>query len=139
MNQGEGRDSGDVVRIQHVAMEVPAEELERAASFWRLVGFEPVDPPASLWGRAIWLEAGPAGARTQIHLLSVAAEAEQAVAPPGKGNHAAIVVPAWQETLAALREADFEIEERKPHWGAERAFATLPGGHTVELTAAAPN
>lgn len=131
----------DVTRIQHVALEVPAAEVERAATFWGLAGFERVEPPASLRQRSVWLEAGPAGARTQIHLLIAEAGAQ----PPGdsdaaqlEGSHVAIVIPAFGAIVASLAAAGFAVEERQRHWGAERAFAAHPGGHTVELMAAPP-
>jgi catechol 2,3-dioxygenase-like lactoylglutathione lyase family enzyme len=114
--------------IQHVALETARSDGEAAAAFWRLLGFEPVDPPESLRGRAAWLQRGS----TQVHLLW----SDDPVAPP-KG-HAAVVVDDYDGTLERLREAGHEVEPRPEHWGAPRAFVSAPGGHRVEVMSAPP-
>ena len=114
--------------LQHVALEVPPDEVERCAAFWELVGFTRVEPPESLAGRAVWVQRDG----TQIHLL----QADDAVAPP-KG-HAAVVVDDYEDALGRLRDHGYEPEPRDQHWGAPRAFVNHPGGHRVELMAAPP-
>ena len=114
--------------IQHVAIEVREEDVEACVRFWALLGFEAVDPPATLAGRSAWVRAGG----TQVHLLFVA---EPVVAPEG---HVAVVVGDYDATLAALREAGFEPEPRTEHWGSPRAFVRSPTGHRVELMAFGP-
>jgi catechol 2,3-dioxygenase-like lactoylglutathione lyase family enzyme len=53
-------------------------------------------------------------------------------------GHVAVVAPAFDETVAALRAAGFDPEPRTPHWGAARAYVRTPAGHRVELMAAPP-
>jgi catechol 2,3-dioxygenase-like lactoylglutathione lyase family enzyme len=114
--------------LQHVALETSRADGEAAAAFWRLLGFEDVEPPESLRLRAGWLQRGP----TQIHLLW----SDDPVAPPE--GHAAVVVDDYDATVVRLRKAGHEVEPRTEHWGAPRAFVRAPGGHRVELMAAPP-
>ena len=114
--------------LQHVALELNPAHLREAEDFWVLLGFEVVEPPPSLRERSSWLQRGS----TQIHLLL----SEEPVAPPQ--GHAAVVAEDYEATLEALRGAGYEPEERTEHWGAARAFVQGPGGHRVELMAAAP-
>lgn len=69
---------------------------------------------------------------TQIHLLW---SDGPAVPPQG---HVAVVAPDYGPTLAALRSAGHEVQERTEHWGAPRCFVRAPGGHRVEVMAAPP-
>ena len=114
--------------LQHVTLEVRPDQVEACVRFWTLLGFEPVDPPATLAGRSAWVQAGG----TQVHLLFAA---EPVIAPEG---HVAVVVGDYDTTLAALREAGFDPEPRTEHWGSPRAFVRCPAGHRVELMAFAP-
>lgn len=114
--------------LQHVTIEVRAEDTEAAVAFWGLLGFEPVEPPASLRERALWVER----AGTQVHLLYT----EQPVVPPL--GHAAVLVEDLEATVAALAAAGHEVGERPRHWGSPRALAIAPGGHRVELMESAP-
>jgi catechol 2,3-dioxygenase-like lactoylglutathione lyase family enzyme len=114
--------------IQHVALETAPAGAEAAEAFWRLLGFEPVEPPESLRDRAAWLQKGP----TQVHLLWT----EEPVAPPE--GHTAVVVDDYDATVTRLREAGHEVEPRTQHWGVPRAYVRAPGGHRVELMAAPP-
>jgi catechol 2,3-dioxygenase-like lactoylglutathione lyase family enzyme len=118
-----------VTGIHHVALPTRRDDVEAEVAFWALLGFSVVEPPASLRGRATWVQA-PDG--TQIHLLS----ASEAVAAPG--GHVAIIAPAFDATLAALSAAGHPSEPRTPHWGAPRADVHSPSGHLVELMAAPP-
>jgi catechol 2,3-dioxygenase-like lactoylglutathione lyase family enzyme len=115
------------VVIHHVGVEVEQRDVERSVSFWELLGFERVEPPAAL-ARFTWLERGG----TQIHLLPAEAPTVPSAA------HVAVVVPDFEGALAALTEAGFEVDRRNEYWGAPRAKATAPGGHVVELMAAPP-
>jgi catechol 2,3-dioxygenase-like lactoylglutathione lyase family enzyme len=114
--------------LQHVALETSRADGPAAEEFWRLVGFEPVDPPTTLRDRAAWMQRGP----TQIHLLW----SEDPTAPAQ--GHAAVVVDDYDATLDRLRAAGYEPEPRTGHWGAPRAFVRAPGGHRVELMSAPP-
>ncbi len=114
--------------LHHVSLEVHPDEVEACAACWRLLGFQPVAPPASLRGPTTWLER----AGTQIHLMH---EEHPTAVPKG---HPAVVVEDFEATFAVLAEAGHEPERRRAHWGAARAFVTIPGGHRVELMAAPP-
>jgi hypothetical protein len=114
--------------IQHAALETRRADGNAAAAFWRLLGFEDVEPPPSLRERAAWLQRGP----SQVHLLWT----DDPVAPPQ--GHVAVVVDDYEATVERLRRAGHEVEERARHWGAARAFSRSPGGHRVELMAAPP-
>lgn len=114
--------------VHHVALETTPADAGAAVAFFVLLGFEEVAPPASLAQRARWVQRGA----TQVHVLY----ADDPVVPPS--GHVAIVVPDYDRTLAALRAAGHPVEDRNPHWGSPRAFATAPGGHRVELMAHPP-
>jgi catechol 2,3-dioxygenase-like lactoylglutathione lyase family enzyme len=114
--------------IQHVALEVREQDVEACVRFWALLGFERVAAPAALAARSTWVQAGA----TQIHLLY---SEQPAVAPEG---HVAVVVEDHDATLAALREAGFDPQPRKAHWGSPRTFVRSPSWHRVELMAFAP-
>jgi catechol 2,3-dioxygenase-like lactoylglutathione lyase family enzyme len=114
--------------IQHVALETARSDAEAAGAFWRLLGFEPVDPPEALRDRADWLQKDG----TQVHLLW----SERPVAAPE--GHVAVVLDDYDATLERLRAAGHEVDPRTEHWGAPRAFVRAPGGHRVELMAAPP-
>ncbi len=111
-----------------MALETAPADLAAAVAFWRLLGFEPVEPPESLRHRATWLERR----RTQIHLL----HSDSPVAAPE--GHVAVVADDYDATLERLRVAGHKPEARPEHWGAPRAFVRSPGGHRVELMSAPP-
>jgi hypothetical protein len=114
--------------IHHVGIEVAPADVERTAELFELLGFAPVDPPAALREGFTWLER----VGTQIHLMHEASPTVPARA------HLAVVVPDFDAALERLREHGFAVERRREHWGAPRALVTAPGGHRVELMAAAP-
>lgn len=114
--------------IHHVGIEVPPAEVERSVELWELLGFELVEPPATL-SEFTWLERDGA----QIHLMPT-----EAPAVPERG-HTAVVVADFAPTVAAVAAAGFEVGRSREHWGAPRALVIAPGGHRVELMAAAPS
>jgi catechol 2,3-dioxygenase-like lactoylglutathione lyase family enzyme len=114
--------------LQHVALETHPDDVDAVLAFWALLGFAPVDPPASLREHTRWVERSG----TQIHLLLT----DDPVAPPA--GHAAVVLDDYDATLAALRAAGHPVDPRREHWGAPRAFVTDPSGHRVEVMAAPP-
>ncbi len=114
--------------IQHVAIEIRREDVDACLHFWWMLGFDRVLPPDGLAERSAWVQAG----ETQVHLLF--ADEPQV---PHEG-HVAVVVEGFEATIAALRLAGYEPEERTRYWGSPRAFVRSPGGHRVELMAFAP-
>ncbi len=113
--------------LHHVGIEVAPADIEAAAGFFELLGFERVEPPQTL-REYTWLERGG----TQVHLMP---EAEPTVPSPG---HLAVVVPDFAAAVERLRGAGFEVQPKREHWGQPRALGLAPGGHRVELMAAAP-
>ena len=113
--------------LHHVGIELRPGDVDRAAELFELLGFERVEPPSTL-AEYTWLERGG----TQVHLMP---EEDPTAARRG---HLAVVVPEFEPALERLREHGFEVERRSEHWGAPRALVAAPGGHRVELMAAAP-
>ena len=114
--------------IHHVALETRYEDAPALAAFLGLLGFQRVEPPASLADRATWVER----AGTQVHVMYAE---EPVVAPAG---HVAIVAPDYEEALERLRAAGFSPEPRTEHWGEPRCFVVAPGGHRVEVMRGVP-
>ncbi|HWC07827.1 MAG TPA: VOC family protein [Solirubrobacterales bacterium] len=114
--------------LHHVGIEVAPEDVARAAQLFELLGFERIEPPPTL-AEFTWLEREG----TQVHLMPD----PDPIAPPR--GHLAVVVPEFEATLAALRDAGFEVEAAREHWGAARARVLAPAGHRVELRAAPPS
>ena len=114
--------------LQHVSIEIPPGEADRAVEFWSLIGFEEVESPEPLGGSVRWLEREG----TQVHLILTEGHTAPVL------GHAAVVVPDHADAKKRLREAGFEVEDTRQLWGADRAFAIGPGGHRVELMAAPP-
>ena len=114
--------------LQHVSLETRPGDVGPALAFWAILGFEQVEEPLGLRGRAVWAQRGA----TQVHLLLT----DDPVVPPA--GHAAVVVDDYDATLERLREAGHPVDPRAQHWGVPRAMATGPGGHRVELMSAPP-
>ena len=114
--------------LQHVSIEIPPAEAERTVEFWQAIGFAEVEAPEPINPYVTWLEREG----TQIHLIHT----EEPTVPAL--GHAAVVAPDFDEALARVREAGFEVEESRELWGERRAFAIGPAGHRVELMAAPP-
>jgi catechol 2,3-dioxygenase-like lactoylglutathione lyase family enzyme len=114
--------------LQHVTIELAADQMDACVGFYALLGFERVEPPESLAGRATWVER----AGTQVHLMPVDAP----VVPPS--GHHAVLVDNYPAAIAALRDAGFDPEPRREHWGAARSFVRNPAGHRVEVMAGSP-
>jgi catechol 2,3-dioxygenase-like lactoylglutathione lyase family enzyme len=114
--------------IQHVAIEIRADDTDACVRFWALLGFARVQPPEALASRAAWVQSG----ETQVHLLF----ADEPVVPPEA--HIAVVVAEYDATLEALRAEGFEPDPRTEYWGSPRCFVRSPGGHRVEVMAFRP-
>ena len=115
--------------LQHATLEVRHEDEAACVAFWRLLGFERVEPPESLADRAAWLQAGA----TQVHLMWV----EEPVALPR--GHIAVVPDDYERVVHDLRAAGHAVEPRQEHWGAPRSYVRDPTGNLVEVMAAPPS
>jgi catechol 2,3-dioxygenase-like lactoylglutathione lyase family enzyme len=114
--------------LHHVSLEVPPAEVERMVDFWGLVGFERLPAPEPIAEWVTWLERGS----SQIHLIHTPEPSVPAL------GHPAVVAADFDATVAALRDAGFEVEGADRLWGEPRAFAIAPAGHRVELMRAPP-
>ncbi len=114
--------------LQHATLEILRGQVDACVAFYALVGFERVEPPASLADRAAWLQRGT----TQIHLIWV----DDPVSLPR--GHVAVVVDDYPATFRSLAEAGHELESRREHWGSPRAVVRDPAGNLVELMAFPP-
>lgn len=114
--------------LQHVTLEVAPGEIKRSVEFWELLGFRRVEPPAALAKTFVWVEREG----TQIHLE----RNKSPVVPPH--GHTAVVVADFERAVERLSDGGFAVTRGREHWGAPRAKAVAPGGHTVELMAAPP-
>lgn len=107
--------------------------------------------PEGIASRAVWLEyeSATSGAGSQ----DAGATSGAGLPAPGGGQqihlmfgdgaspeagHLALVCPDYDATLLALRDAGHEVEPRREHWGAPRAYARDPAGNLVELMAWPP-
>jgi hypothetical protein len=116
--------------VHHAALETHPRDGAALFAFFELLGFDQVEPPEGLRGRALWLERSG----TQVHLLLI----DDPVAPPQ--GHVAVVAPAdYDDTLARLRAAGHEVSEREQYWGSPRSFTSAPGGHRVEVMERPPS
>jgi catechol 2,3-dioxygenase-like lactoylglutathione lyase family enzyme len=118
--------------IHHVTREILRSELDSCASFYALLGFEPVGTPPGIEGRAAWFE----HAGTQIHLMLVDDAAAAERRPAG---HVGIVIGRYDETVGRIRAAGHTVEPRREHWGSPRSYVRDPAGYLVELIAWPPN
>jgi catechol 2,3-dioxygenase-like lactoylglutathione lyase family enzyme len=117
----------EALMIQHVTRHVPPMRLQDCVDFYALLGFGPVPVPPTIGGEVRSVERRG----TQVHLMPVDD------ARPAPGN-VAVVVDAYDETVARLRDAGHEAQPRREHWGAPRAFVSDPAGNLVEIMAWAP-
>ncbi|HET7483890.1 MAG TPA: VOC family protein [Solirubrobacterales bacterium] len=114
--------------LHHVGIEVAPVNIERSVELWRALGFSRVEPPTTL-SEFVWLERDG----TQVHLMPT----DKPTVPPR--GHVAVVAADFEGAVETLRERGFEVERRREHWGEPRAVVIAPGGHRVELMAAAPS
>jgi catechol 2,3-dioxygenase-like lactoylglutathione lyase family enzyme len=116
------------VTLQHVTLEIARDRVDACVRFWGLLGFEPMTPPPLLRDRFVWV----AREGTQIHL-----QPRDDPIVPDQG-HVAVHAPDYEATLAALRDAGFELRAGSNAWDAPRTFVRCPAGHRVEVMSKPP-
>jgi catechol 2,3-dioxygenase-like lactoylglutathione lyase family enzyme len=119
-------DAGGV--LHHVSLEVKPDDVERSVEFFELLGFARVPAPDPIAAFVTWLERDA----SQIHFIHT----PDAAAPPL--GHPAVVAADFDQAVARMRDAGFDVEPADELWGESRAFAVMPGGQRVELMAAPP-
>lgn len=118
--------------IQHVTRPIQRSQLGECLRFYGLLGYEEISVPEGIEDRAVWLARRPSARNTaDLHL-------QFADAPIAGQGHVAFIVEPYEDTLTSLREAGYEIEPRREHWGSPRAYVRDPAGNLVELMARAP-
>jgi len=105
---------------------LPQRKLQKCVAFYAILGFQPVEPPPGIAGRAVWLERAQTTPRQQVHLMP------KPDAAPSSG-HFALVCPEYDAMVAALQQAGHEVEPRRQHWGSPRSYVRDPAGDLVEL------
>lgn len=105
------------------------------ATFYEMLGFVRVQPPAALAARAIWVRSG----ETALHFQFAGTDGAAVEAPGDAGpGHVAIVVADYERRVGALRAAGVSVEERSAHWGSPRCYVRDPAGNRLELMEFAP-
>jgi catechol 2,3-dioxygenase-like lactoylglutathione lyase family enzyme len=118
--------------IQHVTRPILRSQLADCLRFYGLLGYEEIAVPAGIQSRGVWLAQPGAPATSAIlHLQFTEASG------PEQG-HVAFVVAPYEQSIAGLREAGYEVEPRREHWGSPRAYVRDPAANLVELMAWAP-
>jgi catechol 2,3-dioxygenase-like lactoylglutathione lyase family enzyme len=109
------------VRLQHVSVQVPPEQLEACVQFYEgLLGMTPVPNLAGI----AWFQVSGDG--DQLHLLEGAGAASSSA-------HMAFQIVPLEPMLAALRAAGHAPRPGSNLWGAERWFVRDPAGNLIEL------
>ena len=114
--------------LQHVTLEVRADDVRSCVAFWELLGFTEMEPPPMLRDRFTWVERED----TQIHLVPVDAPV------PAREGHVAVVADDYEATLARLTDKGYELREGSNAWDAARSFVRDPAGHLVEVMSKPP-
>jgi len=114
--------------LQHVTLEVRADEVRACVAFWELLGFEEIPAPPALRDEFTWVQR----AATQIHL--VAAE-QPAVAERG---HVAVLAADYDGTVRRLADAGYAPKPGLRAWDGDRVFVRDPAGHRIEIMETAP-
>ena len=114
--------------LQHVTLEIARDRAGACVAFWGLLGFDPMVPPPALRDRFVWVARGA----TQIHLMPL----DDPIVPDQ--GHVAVVADDYEATLAALRDAGYELRAGSNAWDAPRTFVRCPAGHRVEVMSKAP-
>jgi catechol 2,3-dioxygenase-like lactoylglutathione lyase family enzyme len=107
--------------VHHVSINV--EDVDAALRFYcGTLGLEQrSDRPDFGFGGA-WLDAGG----QQVHLI-------EGKAPPGLGQHFALLVENLEGTVAELRGHGVDVSDPKPVGSSRQAFVSDPSGNLVEI------
>lgn len=111
--------------VHHVSINVP--DVEGALAFYTgVLGLDArTDRPDFGFGGA-WLDAGG----QQVHLI-------EGKAPPGLGQHFALLVADLEETVSELRAQGLEVSDPRPVGSSRQSFVSDPYGNLIELHQAA--
>jgi catechol 2,3-dioxygenase-like lactoylglutathione lyase family enzyme len=114
-----------LLRLQHVAVTVPADRLEEARAFYTgVLGLTETPRPPELDRPGIWYTFGS----TELHIQA------RETAPEPDDRHPAFIVddiPAWR---AHLRQAGIDVRDQPTIFGRVRFDFRDPFGNRIELT-----
>lgn len=114
-----------VLGFDHVQVAIPRGQEDRARTFYSgLLGLKEIPKPASMAGRGgLWFECG----QLQLHL-----GVEEPFAPARKA-HPALRIRGYEELLAGMSAAGYDVRRDAGLPGVARAFVADPFGNRVEL------
>jgi catechol 2,3-dioxygenase-like lactoylglutathione lyase family enzyme len=115
-----------ILRLQHAAITVPTDALERARDFYtNVLGLTETPRPPELHDRpGIWYTFGA----TELHI-----QARDTVPPPGDHHPALVVddIDAWRDRC---RDLGVKMREQPTIFGRRRFDIFDPFGNRIELT-----
>ncbi|HVF04054.1 MAG TPA: VOC family protein [Frankiaceae bacterium] len=113
------------MRLQHANVVVPRGLTEEVAAFYEnVLGLRRIPKPEVLAGRGgAWFDVD---GYAQVHL----SERDGAV---HRDSHFALVVDAYDETLAALAQNGAQWTEQEDVFGGRRGFTRDPAGNRIEI------
>jgi len=107
--------------VHHVSIMVP--DVEKALRFYtEVLGLEQRADRPELGIGGAWLDAGG----QQLHLV-------EGEAPPGLGQHFALLIDDLDATVAELRGRGLEVSDPRPIGRSLQSFVSDPSGNLVEL------
>jgi glyoxylase I family protein len=111
--------------VHHVSVMVP--DVDEALRFYtEVLGLTQRDDRPELGIGGAWLDAGA----QQLHLV-------QGEAPPGMGQHFALLIDDLDETITELRRRGVDVSDPRPVGTSRQAFVSDPSGNLIELHQAA--
>ena len=112
--------------VHHVSIMVP--DVDAAVGFYTdVLGLERRADRPDLPMDGAWLDAGA----QQLHLV-------EGEAPPGYGQHFAILIDNLDAAVAELRGRGVEVSDPRPIGRSLQSFLSDPSGNLIELHQAVP-
>jgi glyoxylase I family protein len=107
--------------VHHVSIMVP--DVEGALRFYTdVLGLQQRTDRPDIGIGGAWLDAGP----QQLHLV-------EGEAPPGMGQHFALLVEDLDQAISELRERGLEVSDPRPIGTSLQSFVSDPCGNLIEL------
>jgi glyoxylase I family protein len=107
--------------VHHVSIMVP--DVDEALTFYtKVLGLDQRRDRPDIGIGGAWLDAGP----QQLHLV-------EGEAPPGMGQHFALLIDDLDSTVAELRQQGLEVSDPRPIGTSRQSFLSDPSGNLIEL------
>jgi catechol 2,3-dioxygenase-like lactoylglutathione lyase family enzyme len=98
-------------------------DVDEALAFYtKVLGLEQRADRPDIGIDGAWLDAGP----QQLHLI-------QGEAPPGMGQHFALLIDDLDTTVAELRQQGLDVSDPRPIGTSRQSFLADPSGNMIEL------